>query len=190
MARPRGTGNRRLHMATMRSRRNPDQPTEPAPEPTPETAPAPTPTTGPETAAALDSMESEFFKLLNDYRAQVLGDEFRLNNDMRLNASAEDWSETMAKSDFFKHSNVYAQTEEYGYDAATAGEICSAGYGGSAQRMFDGFKGSSGHNAQMLRTDVEDVGIGHYYLQDDTGSTNWSHYLTVQFGTEVETILI
>jgi uncharacterized protein YkwD len=159
--------------------------TEPAPEPDPSPTPTePTTDTGPE----LSAVEAEILRLINEYRAEKLGADAVLTNDPRLNAAADDWSETMAKSDFFKHSSYYAQTAEFGYESEYVREIAGAGYGGSAQAVFDAWKASSGHNAVMLTANVEDIGVGHYYLANDSGSVNYSHYFTVHFAVEADLI--
>ena len=44
--------------------------------------------------------------------------------------------------------------------------------------MFDGWKGSPGHNANMLGTNYTTIGIGRYFLQ---GST-YGWYWTTDFG--------
>ena len=108
-------------------------------------------------------------------------------NDQKLNAAADDWSKTFAEGDFFGHSST-AQVKEYGYQPVAWSENIAAGWGGSAERVVQAWIDSPGHRAAMLGN-YEEMGVGVHYLQDDTGSSNWSWYYTQEFGTEADMLV-
>lgn len=128
----------------------------------------------------LRAFEAEVLALTNAYRAEHGREPFR--NDTRLNAAAEDWSRSMAKGDFFKHSTS-AQVEKFGYDPASWGENIAAGYA-TPEAVVDGWIASPGHRANLLSDEFEEMGVGYVSLASDTGKANYHHYWTQTFGTE------
>lgn len=153
---------------------------DPAPSPPPPPAPAPQPPSGLDTPASLDAFEAEVLQLVNEYRAaNGLGP---LQSDPRLNAAADNWSEAMAEGDFFRHSTP-AQVEEQGYDWRSWGENIAAGQP-TPESVVNAWINSPGHRANILSDSYQEIGIGYYYLDDDTGSVNYHHYWTQTFGTE------
>jgi len=147
------------------------QPAPPAPTP-----PAPTP----QPPSGLDAFEAEVLSLVNEFRAA--NGLPPLESDARLNEAAEDWSMTMATGDFFAHSTP-AQVEEQNYDWRAWGENIAAGQQ-TPDSVVDAWIDSPGHRANMLSENFQDIGIGYYYLENDTGSVNYHHYWTQTFGTE------
>ncbi|MEM9485750.1 MAG: CAP domain-containing protein, partial [Cyanobacteria bacterium P01_F01_bin.116] len=106
--------------------------------------------------------------------------------DTDLDDTADKHSEDMAKRDYFSHtgkdgSKPWDRAEREGYETRTVGENIAAGYG-SAKAVVEGWKNSPGHRANMLRANYNEIGIGHYYLANDTGSVNYGHYWTQVFG--------
>ena len=67
----------------------------------------------------LEEFEAEVLALTNEFRA-ANGIE-PLENDARLNAAAEDWSQTMAEDDFVAHSTPEQVEMEQGYSPSTWG---------------------------------------------------------------------
>lgn len=132
-------------------------------------------------STSLEAFEAEVLRLTNAFRAD--NGKPPLSNDDRLNAAAEDWSRTMALDDFFAHSSP-RQVEEQGYKWQIWGENIAAGFR-TPEDVVKGWINSSGHRANMLRDSFEEIGIGHYYLDNDTGSVTYGHYWTQVFGTEV-----
>src|SRR4028118_1647524 len=45
---------------------------------------------------------------------------------------------------------------------------------------------SSGHRANILNPNLKEIGIGYYFLADDTGSVNFNHYWTQVFATSLD----
>ena len=128
----------------------------------------------------LEAFEARVLALTNEFRIANGKDPFA--NDTKLNAAAEDWSRSMATGDFFRHSTP-AQVEEQGYDWRAWGENIAAGYT-TPEAVVNGWINSPGHRANMLSDNFEEMGVGYYYLANDTGSLNYRHYWTQTFGTE------
>jgi uncharacterized protein YkwD len=141
----------------------------------------PPPPSGEDTG--LDAFEAEVAVLVNEFRAQ--NGKTKLDVNAALSRAAEEHSEDMAWNDFFSHtgsdgSRVGARVSEEGYDWRSVGENIAAGQS-TPQKVFDAWKGSSGHRANMLGS-WEDMGVGYEYLANDTGSVNYHHYWTLDFG--------
>ncbi len=127
---------------------------------------------------------------LGDFEQQVLKrtNAFREKHDLdpvraeaNLMDAAEDWSRDMAKGDFFRHSDLPGQFEQFGYSARGYGENIAAGYP-TPKEVVRGWIDSPGHRANLLREDFEHIGIGHYYKSNDGGDARFGHYWTQIFG--------
>ncbi len=127
---------------------------------------------------SLDSRETQFLGLLNNYReSQGLND---LVPQDDLNEAADWYATDMATKNYYggptPNGNFCAQFNEYahcdslgrmpgarltafGYPPSTAGENIAAGFG-DAQSVFDAWKASPGHNANMLGSGYAAIGIG------------------------------
>ncbi|MCI5120972.1 MAG: CAP domain-containing protein [Candidatus Electrothrix sp. AUS4] len=110
-----------------------------------------------------------------------------LTMDTRLRAAAAGHSKDMAVNDFFSHTGtgntspfdrIYAQ----GYSFSRAGENIAAGYT-SPESVVNAWMNSEGHRANILNCGFIHIGVGHYYLQNDTGNVNYGHYWTQVFGS-------
>jgi uncharacterized protein YkwD len=132
-------------------------------------------------APPLDDFEQEVLRLTNEFREE--NGLAPLANDSRLNAAAEDWSQTMAVDDSFVHSALPEQIEEFGYEPAAWAENIAGGYP-TPESVVNGWINSEGHRANMLSEDVTDIGVGYHLLEDDTGEVVLHHYWTQIFGTE------
>lgn len=93
----------------------------------------------------------------------------------------------MAHNDFFGHtgSNGSSATDRIsttGYDYQTSAENVAAGYS-SAAAVVEGWMNSPSHRANILNPNVTQMGLGYYYLANDTGSLDYQHYWTQVFGT-------
>ena len=133
----------------------------------------------------LAAFEARVFELTNAFRAE--NGKRAFENDAKLNAASEDWSEDMARGDFFRHSTP-AQVEEQGYAWRNWGENIAAGYS-TPEAVVRGWINSPGHRANMLSDSYKEMGVGHYYLANDTGSVNYNHYWTQTFGTEADSLM-
>jgi len=133
---------------------------------------------------------------LPDFEEQVviLTNQQRLANgcgpvmmDYRLRAAAEGHSQDMAINDFFSHtgsdgSSAGDRIEAQGYDWSRWGENIAAGYS-SPESVVAGWMASSGHRANILNCSFIHIGVGYYYLQNDTGNVNYRHYWTQVFAS-------
>ncbi|HUF53800.1 MAG TPA: CAP domain-containing protein [Dehalococcoidia bacterium] len=129
----------------------------------------------------LDPQEAEFMQILNAYRAQNgLGP---ILIDPSIQAAAEWMSADMGANNYFSHTDSNGGSPwdrmcDFGYCHNTwKGENIAAGYG-TAQAVFDGWKGSPGHNANMLGQHYVVMGIA---LVHTPGST-FGNYWTNDFG--------
>ncbi|MEB3213823.1 MAG: CAP domain-containing protein [Leptolyngbyaceae bacterium] len=128
--------------------------------------------------------ESEVLRLTNEFRQQNgLGP---LTIDRNLEEAADQHTQNMAQQDFFSHtgkdgSTPSSRTNSAGYETGFVGENIAAGYS-TPQQVVDGWINSPGHRANMLNANYNEIGIGYYYMQNDTGSVNYYHYWTQVFG--------
>ena len=152
-----------------------------APPPTPTPTPTPSPTPPPANFA------EQVVVLVNVERAAAACAPLTMHP--QLNQAALAHSEDMALNDFFDHtgsngSSVTDRMEAAGYTNWTnAGENIAAGQPTPAEVMTS-WMNSPGHRANILNCDFEDIGVGYYFLENDTGTENWFHYWTQVFGSE------
>lgn len=137
--------------------------------------------TAPHAEAALDSEEQAFLNVINSYRqANGLS---ALSLNPKLNAAADWMSKDMAAKNYFSHTDSlgrdpFQRMADFGYDYNTwKAENLTAGID-AAQGAFDLFKGSPGHNANMLNAKLKVIGIGRAYA---AGSA-YGWYWTADFG--------
>lgn len=128
--------------------------------------------------------EREVLKLTNDFR-QKNGLK-PLVIDQNLEKAADQHTQDMAKQDFFSHtgkngSSPSNRAKNSGYESTFVGENIAAGYR-TPKQVVDGWIASPGHRANMLNTNYNEIGIGYYNLQNDTGSVNYNNYWTQVFG--------
>ena len=146
---------------------------------------------------ALDSEESAFFTLINNYRVQQNPPLSPLVINIDLNEAADWYVTDMATKNYFGDltycsTNFGIQSAHcdsagglpqhrisaFGYGPATIGENAAAGFS-SAQAVFDAWKGSAGHNTNMLRSYWVAIGIGWSCRQ----GTRYGCYWVTDFGT-------
>lgn len=131
-----------------------------------------------------DPMISEVFRLTNDIRTQNGLPPLTYNTT--LGTVAQTYSQTMASLDFFDHvgldgSTPQSRSSSQGYTGAV-GENIAAGYT-SAADVVQAWINSPGHRANLLNPYYTEIGIGYYYLANDTGMLNYHHYWAQNFGT-------
>ncbi len=162
------------------------------PTPTPQSAvylPAifrfdpPTPTPPPPTATPLPGFPEQVVDLVNQERQNAGCPPVTM--DDRLRAAAQGHTEDMALNDFFSHtgsngSSPWDRIVAQGYNFSTAGENIAAGYT-TPQEVMNGWMSSPGHRANILDCDFTDIGVGYYYLGNDTGDVNYNYYWTQDF---------
>ena len=134
-----------------------------------------------------DPFIDEVVALTNEYRAEYGLEPLTLNTE--LSNSAQTHSEDMAHNDFFSHegsngSDVSTRTESAGYESSYVGENIAAGYT-TAEQVVNGWMDSPGHRENILNPNYTEIGVGYYYLENDTGEVNYNSYWTQNFGSSV-----
>jgi uncharacterized protein YkwD len=51
------------------------------------------------------------------------------------------------------------------------------------EAVVAGWMNSPGHRANILKPELKEIGVGYYFLADDTGKVNYHHYWTQVFAT-------
>jgi uncharacterized protein YkwD len=128
---------------------------------------------------------NQVVNLINEERTQANLDPLQM--DRQLSEAAQLHSESMADDDFFSHygvdgSSPFDRIEDAGYQYARAAENLAAGYQ-TPEAVVQGWMNSSGHRANILNSDLTEIGVGYEYLANDTGSVNYNSYWTTTFGT-------
>jgi secreted trypsin-like serine protease len=107
----------------------------------------------------------------------------------QLNQAALAHSEDMALNDFFDHtgsngSSVTDRMEAAGYTNWTAAAENIAAGQTTPEAVMTAWMNSPDHRANILNCDFADIGVGYYFLENDTGTENWFHYWTQVFGSQ------
>ncbi|MDY7023660.1 MAG: CAP domain-containing protein [Cyanobacteriota bacterium] len=132
-----------------------------------------------------DNLIDQVVELTNDFRGE--NGLSPLSFDSQLANAAQIHTENMAFQDFFSHdgidgSDVGDRVLDAGYSFSRAGENIAAGYT-TAESVVQGWIDSPGHRANLLNPDYTEIGVGYFFLENDTGESNWNHYWTQVFGT-------
>ncbi len=139
-------------------------------------------------ATCLNTQEKQFLTLINNYRASKGLKALRASKS--LNIASFTHSKDMATRRYFSHttksplpvgqsgSSFTNRMSDAGYTYSTyKGENIAAGQS-TAQAVFNAWKASSGHNANMLNAKYTVIGIG---LATVSGSP-YTNYWTTDFG--------
>ncbi|MGK7889123.1 MAG: CAP domain-containing protein [Leptolyngbyaceae cyanobacterium] len=108
-----------------------------------------------------------------------------------LNNSAQIQSEDLALNDFFAHTSPTGVTlgdrlNTVGYQQyQLAGENIAAGQT-TADQVVQEWMNSPGHRANILNPNFTEMGVGYYFLAQDTGEVNYNRYWTQNFGTPMD----
>ncbi|MDT9235451.1 MAG: CAP domain-containing protein [Limnospira sp. PMC 737.11] len=126
--------------------------------------------------------EQQVLQLVNQERAQAGLQPLSLNP--LLNQAARNHSTNMARQDFFSHTGLDGSSPS---DRARAvgftsgvGENIAAGHR-TPESVVQGWMDSPGHRENILNPSYTQIGIGHYFLANDTGSFNLNNYWTQKF---------
>lgn len=164
----------------------PGQPGEPEPSNEPEPGPSGSaPSGGGNEADCLNSEERAFLDLINAYRARNGAP--KLAASRSLNAASYLHSKDMGERGYFEHASQdgrspWDRMKAQGYPGNTAmSENVAAGQP-TAQAVFESWRGSAGHNRNMLNPDMRAIGIG---LASVSGSP-YGEYWTTDFGGTVD----
>lgn len=113
----------------------------------------------------------------------------RLALNTQLSQAAQTYAENMATQDFFSHTGADGSTWQQriraqGYSFSDAAENLAIGHS-SPTRVVDGWMGSPGHRRNMLAYQVQEIGVGYFYLSRDSGKIRSNHYWAESFGTPI-----
>ncbi|MGB6294790.1 MAG: pre-peptidase C-terminal domain-containing protein [Rivularia sp. (in: cyanobacteria)] len=130
------------------------------------------------------SFSNRVLELTNAERAKAGLSPLKLNS--QLNQAAQGHSKDMALRDYYSHTGVNGSKSSNrilatGYKFSAAAENIAAGFA-TPEKVVQAWMGSSGHRRNILNSKYKDIGIGHYFLANDTGDTNYNHYWTQNFG--------
>lgn len=137
-----------------------------------------------------DADESRFLQLINDYRAQHGLGTLMLSGIVSEAAARHAldmgrygfFSHTTARSSYFPAgSSPWDRMASLGYSAPSMAENIAAGQK-TAQEVFDSWRTSSGHNANMLSSAFRVIGIARRVV---VGS-RYGVYWTTDFGSAVD----
>jgi len=130
------------------------------------------------------SMATQVVILTNQERANAGCPALAINS--QLTTAAQNHTVDMALNDFFSHtspggSTLSSRLAAAGYRYWSAAENIAAGYSTPAS-VVAGWMNSSGHRANILNCSYTEIGVGYYYLANDTGGVNYHSYWTQDFG--------
>lgn len=126
----------------------------------------------------IDTEEAAFLGLINQYRAQNGRGALAYSGTLSAAANYHSWE--MAEYNYFDHTLrggvTWAQNiANFGYTANTyKAENIAAGYE-TAAAVFNAWKNSPGHNANMLSPNYTVIGIGRSYDVDATYDWYWTN---------------
>lgn len=108
-----------------------------------------------------------------------------LKANLQLTTAAQNHTRNMADQDFFSHtgkdgSSPTNRVQSTGYPGV-AGENIAAG-SLTPEDVLTQWMNSPGHRANILNADYQEIGVGYYFLANDTGSVNYNRYWTQVFG--------
>jgi uncharacterized protein YkwD len=137
------------------------------------------------TSSSNNAFIQQVVALTNSYRAQAGLQPLQLNS--KLTAAAYRHSRDMALNDFFDHqgsdgSRAGIRIAAQGYRYTMAGENIAAGYTTPAE-VVTGWMNSPGHRANILYPTAKEIGVGFYFLANDSGEAPYQYYWTQNFAT-------
>ena len=129
-------------------------------------------------ASALETDEAAFLALINQYRSD--NGQGQLFEDAGMQVAAEWLANDMATNDYMSHTDslnrgmterLQALISPYNYSAW--GENIAAGYQNAAA-VFGGWSNSPGHNANMLSSNYNVIGIAKVCMAGTTYGCYWA----------------
>jgi uncharacterized protein YkwD len=128
------------------------------------------------------------------YRVVELTNDFRRQNGLlplavntQIRNAAQLYSQTMAQQDFFDHvgrdgSLPWVRMQRAGYNYVAAAENLAAGHLTPAA-VVQGWIDSPGHRRNLLNPNLREIGVGYFYLPNDSGSKVYQRYWTQKLGS-------
>ncbi|MBE9032200.1 FG-GAP repeat protein [filamentous cyanobacterium LEGE 11480] len=133
--------------------------------------------------AATTNYTDRVVEITNFYRTQSGLNALQKNTNITNAAQAH--SQSMALDDFFEHtglngSSTTQRVQAAGYNGVAAENIAAGQL--HAEHAMERWMYSSGHRANILNANYQDIGVGYYYLAQDGGTERWQRYWTSNFG--------
>ena len=143
-------------------------------------------TSGTNTSPDTPSFVEQLTGLINQERTKAGLDSLEV--DRQLSQTARQHSNDMAINDYASYKGLEGSTpderiEEAGYEWSAWGENIVLGSKNPAA-IVDYLMKSGSSSDSIFNPDFEDIGIGYKFLGNDTGSVNYKHYVTIDFGAE------
>lgn len=129
-----------------------------------------------------DGEELAFLGLINSYRqSNGLG---ALTISTNLNRGAAWMTEDLATNNYFSHTDslgrsAYARAIDCGYPTGAGENLAAGGAWSSAAAAFQAWQTSPGHNANMLGSYYQQIGIARFYKS----GSQYGWYWATTFGT-------
>jgi uncharacterized protein YkwD len=104
-----------------------------------------------------------------------------------LAAVAQSHTENMVVKDFYAHQDPSGlkapdRIRKAGYNYLAAAENIGVGYN-TADSVVQAWMNSPGHRANIMNPNLQEIGVGFYFMENDPGSVNYRYYWTQNFGT-------
>ncbi|MCU0570877.1 MAG: CAP domain-containing protein [Oculatellaceae cyanobacterium Prado106] len=133
---------------------------------------------------SVPSFADRVVELTNDFRRQ--NGLAPLMRNSKLEAASLEHSKSMALEDYFDHrgkdgSSPAERATKAGYNWRTIAENIAAGQR-TPEAVVQAWINSPGHRANMLNTSIQEIGVGYFFLPNDTGVENYNAYWTQKFG--------
>jgi hypothetical protein len=123
---------------------------------------------------------NEVLDLTNQFRIQNGLGALRLNRE--LNTAAQAHSQAMAQQDFLAPGQPQQQAKAAGYQSQFLGQNVAGGYK-TAQDVVTAWASSPQHRLALMNPNYTDLGVGYYFLANDTGLVNHARYWTQLLGS-------
>ncbi|RIK39629.1 MAG: hypothetical protein DCC58_14990 [Chloroflexi bacterium] len=146
----------------------------------------------PDEARCLNDTESQFLTLINNYRQSLGLEPFRVSR--ALNIASYRHSADMEERNYFDHNtklplppgqsgpSPWDRMSDAGYNYNTyKAENIARGYS-TAQQVFNAWKSSSGHDANMKNPNLKAIGIGLHVDPND----QYVYFWTTDFGGVID----
>lgn len=134
------------------------------------------------THEALDSEEMAFLAIINNYRAQNgLGS---LTISTNLNRASAWMVQDLATNNYFSHTDSlgrspYQRAIDCGYPTGAGENLAAGTIHDTAAEAFELWRTSPGHNANMLGTHYQQIGIARYFKS----GSQYGWYWATDFGS-------
>jgi len=130
---------------------------------------------------SVDAEEQAFLGIINNYRAQ--NGKGALTMSTNLNRAAAWMAADMGAKNYFSHTDSLGRSpstraQNCDYPGGAGENIAAGGAWGPASAVFEAWKDSPGHNANMLNGSYTKIGIARVY----TAGSQYGWYWVTDFG--------